>query len=156
VGIPSPALKRALLFGGFTGVAVDGTTATGAKPEFKIGTSAPVKVAEPAAGTAAWSLTGDAAAGLVDEDALLAKDASAPAKPVYDCGSDVGGVRKACKDCSCGLAEELEGNAQAAAGGERKSGCGSCSLGDAFRCANCPSLGLPAWKEDSQTVKLQL
>jgi len=149
----SPALKRALLFAGFSGVTVDGITATAAKPGFKVGASEPLKAAEAAAATSTWTLSGDG--GLVDEDALLEKDAAAPAAPVYDCGTSIG-VRKACKDCSCGLAEELEGETRAAAGGERKSGCGSCSLGDAFRCANCPSLGLPAWKTDSETVKLQL
>ncbi len=67
--------------------------------------------------------------------------------------------KKACKDCSCGLAE-----AQAADGGEGggapekppltkemidnpKSACGSCGLGDAYRCAGCPYRGLPSFKD---------
>lgn len=79
-----------------------------------------------------------------------------PAKPVYDCGPGAGGMRKACKDCSCGLADEERSQELAAAGGPAKSACGSCAFGDAFRCATCPSLGLPAWKNVGDTVKLDL
>ena len=82
---------------------------------------------------------------LIDEDELL--DEEDMVKPDQStlrvCGTT--GKRKACKDCACGLAEELE------AGGEIKtksfnSSCGSCYLGDAFRCASCPYLGMPAFK----------
>jgi len=76
---------------------------------------------------------------LVDEQDLLKPD---PAS-LRVCGTT--GKRKACKDCSCGLREEL------AEGKEVKtksvtSSCGSCYLGDAFRCASCPYLGMPAFK----------
>ena len=59
-------------------------------------------------------------------------------------------VRKACKDCTCGRAEadaqgvrlqltqEMLDNPQSA--------CGSCGMGDAFRCAGCPYRGLPSFE----------
>jgi len=82
---------------------------------------------------------------LINENDLL--DEEDMAKPdqasLRVCGTT--GKRKACKDCSCGLAEELSEGKEP----QKKSftsSCGSCYLGDAFRCASCPYLGMPAFK----------
>ncbi|XP_071573490.1 anamorsin homolog [Temnothorax nylanderi] len=87
---------------------------------------------------------------LIDEDELL--DESELVKPdassLKVCATT--GKRKACKDCSCGLAEELSG--KDAPENAVKSSCGSCYLGDAFRCASCPYLGMPAFKPGEKVV----
>lgn len=47
------------------------------------------------------------------------------------------GKRKACKDCSCGLAEELDAEAKGKAfdpNPTQKSSCGSVSVAFAYRC----------------------
>lgn len=75
---------------------------------------------------------------LLDEEDLVKPDP----KSLRVCGTT--GKRKACKDCSCGLAEEINGGPIATK--DAKSACGSCYLGDAFRCASCPYLGMPAFK----------
>jgi len=85
---------------------------------------------------------------LIDEDELLDEEDRIKPDPasLKVCGTT--GKKKACKDCSCGLAEELagEGGAKPMDTSNAKSSCGSCYLGDAFRCASCPYLGTPAFK----------
>lgn len=94
----------------------------------------------------------------------LTSSSSAP-----ECQPKTGRRRRACKDCTCGLADKLEAEDKERRANadkelnvlkldtgdlaeldftvEGKTGsCGSCALGDAFRCDGCPYMGLPAFK----------
>lgn len=154
------SVKRNLLFSGFVEVqatSADGTTTlTAKKPALAPSAAQPVKltaaVTADTEGEWGWGVDTTSTTELVDEAGLL-KDDVANA-PTFDCGTGTG-PRKACKNCTCGLAQQeqaaAEANAPAPTGG-----CGNCALGDAFRCATCPSLGLPAWKSEGDKVKLDL
>lgn len=115
------------------------------KPNYEVGSSMKLSFAAKKPTAAVWKLDDDdEEAEVINEDDLL--DESDKKKPdeasLRVCGTT--GKRKACKDCSCGLAEELNGQKKAT--DAPKSSCGSCYLGDAFRCATCPYLGMPAFK----------
>ncbi|KAJ8343897.1 hypothetical protein SKAU_G00312260 [Synaphobranchus kaupii] len=138
------------------------------KPSYEVGSSSQLKlsfakktpkpVEKPALdpGTASmWTLSAfdieDEEVDLIDSDALLDADDLKKPDPASlrapQCGVGAVKKKKACRDCSCGLAEELEqGNTSAKKSSNAKSACGSCYLGDAFRCASCPYLGMPAFK----------
>ena len=109
---------------------------------------------------AAGVCTKQAAYARVDEDALLTPaDAARPERA--DCGTAA--RRRACANCTCGLAASgaasESGTAQPDTApaqqqpAQAKSACGSCYLGDAFRCAGCPYRGLPPFRE-GETVTL--
>lgn len=111
---------------------------------------------------------------LIDEDSLVSSTLNSGSIICLREPSSGGQKRrKACKDCTCGLAEkeafgfdndvketpkkvqfskeelsEIDFTVEGKTGG-----CGSCSLGDAFRCSGCPFLGLPAFKP-GQTITL--
>lgn len=106
----------------------------------------------------------------IDENSLLLPEDFT--RPVIQqpaaCQPTPGKRRKACKSCTCGLKEleeaEIQGVAErqemvklpgdelaeidfTAMGSKNPvSSCGSCYLGDAFRCSGCPYLGMPAFK----------
>jgi SAM-dependent methyltransferase len=112
---------------------------------------------------AASDLADDGLVELEDEDVLLKKERVKLAPKVKaaasldDCGTGVASSRKACKNCTCGRATMDDTPAdKTALKAAPVSACGSCGLGDAFRCSTCPFLGQPAFQPNSSLVKLQL
>ena len=102
----------------------------------------------------AWKLGDDD--DLVDEDALLAADGLEP--PAVDEAAAKCAPRKPCENCTCGRKEQLEaeGDGVRPPPPADASACGNCGKGDAFRCASCPHLGKPAFKENTEGSKLVL
>ncbi|KAL0913666.1 hypothetical protein M5K25_017143 [Dendrobium thyrsiflorum] len=151
------SLERKLLIAGFVEVApleskpvlfLDGShslTIIGKKASWSMGSSFVIKKAT----KALPKLMIDEESDLIDEDSLLTEeDLKKPQIPaVSDC--EVGSTRKACKNCTCGRAE-AEQKVQLGLTVEQinnpQSACGSCGLGDAFRCSGCPYKGLPPFK----------
>ncbi|XP_029009604.1 anamorsin [Betta splendens] len=142
------------------------------KPNYEIGSSSQLKLSfgkrlakpeKPALDPSMvkmWTLSAndmnDDDVDLVDSDALLDEYDLKKPDPVSLKDSSCGegsGKKKACKNCTCGLAEELEQESREKQKTNLpKSACGSCYLGDAFRCASCPYLGTPAFKPGEKIV----
>jgi hypothetical protein len=87
---------------------------------------------------------------LVDEASLV--DPMTAAARTEACGPQAVGKKRACKNCTCGLATVSSNSAPSDNAtselpkGPGSSSCGSCGLGDAFRCPGCPYRGLPPFK----------
>ncbi|KAL9131052.1 MAG: hypothetical protein Q9217_000938 [Psora testacea] len=112
---------------------------------------------------------------LIDEDTLLdEEDLKRPVVQPPECRPRTGKRRRACKDCTCGLAQRLEAEDSAKRSNAdvtlaklkaddlaevdftvqgKVGSCGNCALGDAFRCDGCPYIGLPAF-EPGEEVRL--
>eukprot|EP00818_Percolomonas_sp_WS_P004042 CAMPEP_0117443930 /NCGR_PEP_ID=MMETSP0759-20121206/4965_1 /TAXON_ID=63605 /ORGANISM="Percolomonas cosmopolitus, Strain WS" /LENGTH=236 /DNA_ID=CAMNT_0005235953 /DNA_START=8 /DNA_END=718 /DNA_ORIENTATION=+ len=99
---------------------------------------------------------------LIDEDDLLEDEDLA--KPVVPQASECStGTRKACKNCSCGRAEQEEEEEKLTRQAKMElikkgvvTGCGSCGLGDAFRCESCPFLGMPKFVPGQENGSVML
>ncbi|KAL6547697.1 hypothetical protein OROHE_009402 [Orobanche hederae] len=143
------SLERKLLLAGFLDVKSSGSQSlgiVGKKPSWKIGSSFSLKSIP----QVLPKVQIDDDMDLIDEDSLLTEeDLKKPQlPPVGDC--EVGSTRKACKNCSCGRAEADKKVEKLGLTMDQldnpQSACGSCGLGDAFRCSTCPYKGLPAFK----------
>ncbi|CAN7114447.1 unnamed protein product [Brassica rapa subsp. narinosa] len=115
------------------------------KPTWKIGSSFALK--KPAK-TTLPKINLDDDLDLIDEDSLLTEeDLKKPQVPV---ASGCETTKKACKNCVCGRAEIEEKAVKLGLTEDQienpQSSCGSCGLGDAFRCGTCPYKGLPPFK----------
>ncbi|KAF1811094.1 DUF689-domain-containing protein [Eremomyces bilateralis CBS 781.70] len=107
---------------------------------------------------------------IIDEDEFITEeDMTRPVIEPPECRPKPGKKRRACKDCSCGLAQQIAAE-DAATRSEadaklqtfqlgaddlaevdftvqgKVGSCGNCALGDAFRCDGCPYVGLPPFK----------
>ncbi len=136
------------------------------KPEWDVEITAPInikpKIKVEETPQKAWkmSVTDLSEDDLIDEDSLLI-DNIIPNTTPSDCGTGNGtGKRRACANCSCGLAEEeaKESTVQnpTVTATDKKSSCGNCYKGDAFRCGGCPFLGKPAFEPGKEKVILSM
>ena len=172
----SRVVSKALTLEGFEDVVseatrVSGTDATvvsGRKPQWERGVKFSLeKKTKKTVSASAWE--DDDQDEMIDEDALLTEKDKA--KPTEGEGVGCPPTRKPCKDCTCGRKEEEEMKENATPGTTTssvvkmdlendpndetfKSACGNCALGDAFRCAGCPYLGQPAFKENDGEGKV--
>uniref|UniRef100_A0A7S0VEI6 Anamorsin homolog n=1 Tax=Polytomella parva TaxID=51329 RepID=A0A7S0VEI6_9CHLO len=128
----------------------DGAMVVATTPTWTVGTKDAIKLTKPQNDTSKWLLPESGEnEEYIDEDELLGQaPAPAPTNP-DDCEVGRAG-KKACKNCTCGRAEEEAAGKPVVLTQEMldnpQSGCGSCGLGDAFRCASCPYRGLPAFE----------
>lgn len=173
------SLPSELTLAGFTILSPSdaGGTLIAQKPAARLSLSAravalPRRTTDPAKKKALWTLTSPTTPSIDPESLLTSADHERPV-PTCEPLAKSGALRrkKACKNCTCGLAELEEEETQqskvvfldgaegggtqevqlsekerlaaaAAAAPKATSSCGNCYLGDAFRCSSCPYVGM--------------
>lgn len=159
-----PDVKTRLILAGFVDIIEHSPVSLKARlPSYTRGASVSLSRAPISQSEADWATAlskNSLAVDTVDEAALLSADGvpagsgDAACLPAGTAASGVSSKRQPCANCSCGLADTLAAEEKGATPAvlapstedAEKSACGSCSLGDAFRCASCPYLGLPPFK----------
>ncbi|CAD7702870.1 unnamed protein product [Ostreobium quekettii] len=164
-GADAGEVSRNCLLAGFIsrGVTQQNGKVVVRKPQWETGAKSSItlkseRASAPASKQQVWSVVPEDDE-LLDEDEFLTEEDLKP--PAAAGGGSVGSkdapVRKACKNCTCGRAEAEAKGVKVELTQEMldnpQSACGSCGLGDGFRCATCPYRGLPAF-EMGKKIKL--
>ena len=164
----SPSISIDLKLQGFIEITSNNNETICSKPQWDIGESARVETTNKTTASV-WkmNLNDLAEDDIIDENELLNDGIvitkRGDANGCGDNGPGVPGKKRACANCTCGLAEE-EANDAASANKEKTidekiakaSSCGGCAKGDAFRCAGCPFLGKPAFEPGQEKMILAL
>lgn len=130
---PAASLLQEIKLSGFINCSEDAAanTLTAEKPGYETGSSARLSFAKKSSNMNVWKISGDDEE-LIDEEDLLDEVDKQKPDPAGLRVCSTTGKRKACKNCSCGLAEELESEksskAAAAASENAKSSCGNVSI----------------------------
>ncbi|ORX71286.1 DUF689-domain-containing protein [Linderina pennispora] len=135
---------------------------TAKKPAYNVGSAAALSFGKKRAAKKVWmiNVASDDEDEIEDQDDLLeAEDLARPDAKSLARPDGLPAKRKACKNCTCGLADGEEPDPTKCKPSKPKpkpkkpvdvvnvkSACGNCSLGDAFRCTSCPYMGMPAFK----------
>lgn len=130
---PASSLLQEIKLSGFINCSEDAAanTLTAEKPGYETGSSARLSFAKKSSNINVWKISGDDEE-LIDEEDLLDEVDKQKPDPAGLRVCSTTGKRKACKNCSCGLAEELESEksskAAAAASENAKSSCGNVRI----------------------------
>jgi hypothetical protein len=151
------ALSTDLKIQGFLDIMAAKDPATGRRflvcqrPEWTLGSTAKLNLV-----TTKVTVTNLTEDDFIDENALLDESNIPDPSKESDCGTGNDGKKRACKNCTCGLADKDEEPKTVEEKVAKASSCGNCYKGDAFRCGSCPFLGKPAFEPGQEKVVLAM